>query len=97
MSDEKFGSFYFDPETSYGHLDSILTSSFNYKIAIFSKQFSKLFFNENYYFRVRYLAVQPNYKVSGGPKHGSTLVCYLLRSGRTRVQILAREIIINSE
>ena len=31
------------------------------------------------------------------PKHGSTLICYLLRTGRTGVQIPARERIINSE
>ena len=30
-------------------------------------------------------------------KHGSTLLCYLLRTGRTRVQIPAKERIINSE
>ena len=31
------------------------------------------------------------------PKHGSTLVCYLFCTGRTRVQIPARERTINSE
>ena len=34
---------------------------------------------------------------STSPKQGSTFVCYLLHTGRTRVQIPARERIINSE